>query len=109
MKVKDSKVYEDWKANNTDGYGRGIFKYAEKWADLMEEQISNGKLVRDIASDLSHKADTDGITGNMYGVSVSILSQCWIYGEELRKWHNKEYDYEGEGTVNPAILTINTK
>jgi hypothetical protein len=27
----------------------------------------------------------------------------------LRKWHNKEYNYEGEGTVNPAILTISKK
>lgn len=26
--------------------------------------------------------------------------------EELRKWHNKEYNYEGDGVVNPAILTI---
>lgn len=109
MKVKDIKVYEDWKANNTDFYGRGIFKYAEKWADLMEEQIEKGKFVRDIAKDLSNKADTDGITGYMYGASVSILSQCWIYGEELRNWHNKEYDYKGEGTVNPAILKVAKK
>ena len=53
MKIKDIKVYEDWKANNTDFYGRGIFRYAEKWANLMEEQIKEGKFVKDIAKDLS--------------------------------------------------------
>ena len=42
----------------------------------------------------------------MYGCAVSILSQCWKYGEELRKWHNKEYNYDGDGVVNPAVLTI---
>lgn len=107
MKVKDVKIYEDWKANNTDVYGKGIFKYTEKWANLMEKEIEEGKLVRDIAKETSDKADTDGITGYMYGASVNILSQCWERGEELRKWHNKEYDYEGEGTVNPAMLTVN--
>lgn len=106
MKVKDQKVYDDWKAKNTDGYGMGIFRFAEKWANLMEEKISEGKSVKDIADKTSNEADTEGITGFMYGAAVSILAQCWEHGEELRKWHNKEYDYEGEGTVNPAILTI---
>lgn len=42
----------------------------------------------------------------MYGMAVSILSQCWKYGEFLRKWHNKEYGYEGDGVVNPAVMTV---
>lgn len=61
------------------------------------------------AEKLSHEADTEGITGFMYGCAVSILAQCWEYGEELRKWHNKEYDYDGDGVVNPAILTAGKK
>ena len=106
MKVKDIKAYEDWKNNNTDGYGGGVFSYAERWANMMEEQIKQGQRVRDIADKLSQDADTEGITGFMYGCAVSILAQCWEYGEELRKWHNKEYDYDGDGTINPAILTV---
>lgn len=106
MKVINMKEYEDWKNNNTDSYGSCIFRYAERWANMMEEEINKGKKVKDIADELSHKADTEGITGYMYGASVSILSECWQYGEELRKWHNKEYDYEGEGVVNPSILNI---
>jgi hypothetical protein len=106
MKVKDIKEYEDWKEKQED---KSIFRYAEKWADLMEEEIQSGATVRDIAEKLSHKADTEGITGYMYGASVNILSLYWKYGEELRKWHNKEYDYEGDGVVNPAVLTVKTK
>lgn len=111
MKVVDEKVYEDWKANNKDGYGSAIFRYAEKWADMMEEELDNtlGVRVRDIASRLSHEADTEGITGFMYGAAVSILSQCWVHGEELKKWHNKEYNYEGEGVANPALITVMKK
>jgi len=44
----------------------------------------------------------------MYGCAVSMLSQCWKYGEELRRWHNKEWGHEDtDGIVNPAVLTIN--
>lgn len=109
MKVKDHKLYKDWKAKNSDPYGACTFRYAEKWADLMEKEIQKGTNVKDMADRLSHEADTEGITGFMYGCAVSILSQCWEYGEELRKWHNKEYGYEGEGTVNPAMITIKRK
>lgn len=106
MKVKDLKKYEDWKNKNTDKYGACIFRYAERWADMMEREIENGAELKDVAKKLSHDADTEYITGFMYGVAVNILSQCWEYGEELRKWHNKEYKYNGDGVVNPAVLTI---
>ena len=107
MKVKNIQTYEEWKTNNTDAYGSAIFRYAERWANLMEERIANGEKIEDIAKELSHKADTEGITGFMYGCAVNILSQCWEYGEQLRKWHNKQYNYDGKGVVNPAVLKIN--
>ncbi len=43
------------------------------------------KVVRDNADELSRDADTEGITGFMYGFAVSILSQCWEYGKYLHK------------------------
>lgn len=108
MKILNGKEkeYQDWKDKNNDPYGGATFRYAENWANLMEEKLHNGEKLIDVADKTSHEADTEGITGFMYGCAVSILSQCWLYGEQLRKWHNKEYDYEGDGIVNPAILTI---
>ncbi len=106
MKVKDIQTYKKWKANNTDPYGSTVFRYAERWADMMEERIVNGERIEDIAEKLSFKANDECITGFMYGCAVSILSQCWEYGEQLRKWHNKKYNYSGDGVVNPAVLKI---
>lgn len=63
----------------------------------------------DNADKLSYDADTEGITGFMYGCAVSILSQCWEYGQYLRKWHNKEYGYDGMGVVNPAVMSLKLK
>ena len=104
------KKYKDWFDKNSDSYSRACFTYAERWAEIMEKEISNHddamNVIIENADRLSHEADVEGITGFMYGCAVSILSQCWEYGEELRKWHNKEYGYDGDGVVNPAILTV---
>lgn len=91
---------------NQDSYGAAIYRYAETWAKLMQLELSDGKELKDIADQTSHAADTEGITGFMYGAAVYILASTWIHGEELRKWHNKDYGHEGEGVVNPAIITI---
>lgn len=112
MKIKAEKAEEFSKcleANSHDGYSLAVMNYLTRWADLMETEIAKGKKLADIAEKTSHKADTEGITGFMYGCAVNILAQVWEHGEELRKWHNKEYDYEGDGVVNPAIITINEK
>lgn len=96
---------------NNDGYSRACFTYAERWAEKMEVEIEKSSdepadAIAKNADRLSREADTEGITGFMYGMAVSILSQCWLHGEILRKWHNKEYGYDGNGVVNPAIVTI---
>lgn len=122
-KITEFKIKPDmqskWKealANNTDAYGRRCFTYAADWASLMESELAAGKELKDVAKETSHKADTDGITGFMYGKAVSILAHVWEHGEALRQWHNLDTQIgnEGEkanregGTLNPAILNIQT-
>ena len=113
MQIIDGKEkeYKDWLDKNTAPYARACFTYAERWAEMIENLIESStdepmKVIVNNADRLSHEADTEGITGFMHGCAVGILSQCWKYGEELRKWHNKEYNYEGDGVVNPAVLNI---
>lgn len=115
---KDGKAKQGWKKTilaNTDPYGKAGVDFARSWALLMEEQIEAGKKLKDIASNCASKADNDyGITGFMYGCAVSILSQCWKYGEELRIWHNLDTQCKNEGekanksggVLNPALLNI---
>jgi hypothetical protein len=88
MKYKNEEAWKKGKAVNSDFYGAGIYAYAEKWADMMEAELSEGKSLKDIAEKTSYAADTDAITGFMYGAAVSVLSEVWEHGEELRRWHN---------------------
>jgi hypothetical protein len=116
MELKKSKEedYQIAKGKNKDPYGACCYRYAEKWAELMEEEIKKGNKVMDIAKEKSHEADTEGITGFMYGCAVGILSTFWVHGESLRQWHNLDTQIgnEGEqanksgGVLNPAIITI---
>jgi hypothetical protein len=107
--------YSEYYNKNMDGfYGQAVIEYSERWAELMEQAIDRGEKLELVAKQLSHEADTDGITGFMYGCAVQGLSQFWLYGEVLRKWHNLDTQISNEGVranqtggvLNPAILTI---
>ncbi len=113
MQISDNEAWTKAVAINDDPYGSGVIRYAERWADLMEAAMAGGAALADIADSTSHEADTEGITGFMYGAAVATLSRCWVHGEELRRWHNLDTQLhdEGEranetgGVLNPAILT----
>jgi len=92
-------------------YVAAIVRFANEWAEAMEAAMAEGKVLEDVALDLSHEVDKRpgfGITGNMYGTAVYILARFWEHGERLRIWHNARYGVgpEEDGTVNPAILSL---
>lgn len=112
MEFLGEKARKDWQIfekNNQDIYGKGVVQFAKRWAELMENDLANGKQVHEIAKKREDEADIEGITGFMYGAAVSILSQVWRYGEELKYWHNSNNNYKGNGVANPAIMTVQSK
>ena len=114
------REYLDWRrkslpnVNDEIGYSNAIFEYAERWAALMEVRVANGEDLSDIAHETKRDSDIDGVTGFMYGRAVATLANFWIHGEELRRWHNLDWEpgergkqANKEGTViNPAVLNI---
>lgn len=104
---KQQEYTEYVTANSNDGYSRAVIEYGETWAKLMQVEISKGRTeIKDIAYECQKGLGYLGITGFQYGCVVKGLSHFWVFGEELRKWHNKEYNHEGDGVVNPAVLTV---
>lgn len=117
MKIKagEEEKYAEYKqVNSADPYSKAVVDYSERWAGLMEARMEKGEKLSDVAGETSHEADTDGITGFMYGCAVQGLAWFWEHGEELRRWHNLQTQVgnEGEraneegGVLNPAIMTI---
>ena len=117
LKAGTETEYEQYKAKNTDSYGGRVVSYGEEWANLMEARLAKGEKIVDMAKATSHEADTDGITGFMYGCAASALAHFWEHGEALRLWHNLDTQIgnEGEkanesgGVLNPALLNIECK
>ncbi len=121
MKIKDG-MQDEYAAyvemNSKDGYSRGVVDYGERWADLMEagmeKELESGGSLGNLADRTSNEADTDGITGFMYGCAVQALAQFWEHGDALRRWNNLKLQIgnEGEranetgGVLNPALLSI---
>jgi len=116
MKIIAGKeqVYQDWFNKNDDPYSRAVFTYAERWANMMEAALAEGKSLESCAKLLSHEADVEGITGFMYGAAVSVLASVWEHGEALRRWHNLSLQLKDEGekanenggVLNPAMLSV---
>ena len=112
LKVGAEKLWQNYVDKNTDPYGGRCVSYAREWAELMEKDPTLATMkdgaFSDLAEETSKTADTDGITGFMYGAAVSMLFHCWQFGERLNDWHNGKYGKEkgAKGTVNPAILNI---
>lgn len=99
---------------NSDPYSACTIAFAGLWGRLMEGQIAAGRTIKDCAEEMSSLADTEGITGFMYGCAVSLLAKFWVHGEALRRWHNlgTAIGDEGEkanasgGVLNPAVMSI---
>lgn len=112
LEFKDDEAKKTWgkivEVNSDNFYNRNIVTYARRWGKYMQHLMAkHNKTVSQIAEQASRVCDIDGITGFMYGCAVAMLSECWKYGEDLRKWHNKQYgQYDCEGVINPALLTI---
>ncbi len=113
MTVKEDKIvkYNEFVRETKESmFKRDIYKFCVAWANKMEEKILNGAVLADIAKESERECyeedNTLDITGSMYPICVSLLSDCWIYGDELRNWHNQKYGYTGEGVVNNSVITV---
>lgn len=112
LEFKDDEAKQKWeewiKINSKGSYNLCTVDFARRWAKYMQHIMKkHNKSISQIANKTRSVSDIDGITGFMYGISVSVLSQCWKYGDDLKKWHNKEWGHEdAKGVINPAIISI---
>lgn len=99
MKITDEKAYKKYKKINiknedgsSDANFSAIIMFTEKWADIMENKMSNGDRLEDIAEKCAYEANENiGITGLMFIVAIKQLISFWVYKELLYEWckHSK--------------------
>ena len=86
------KIYDDWKNDNQDAYGKECFKFAEDWAELMEKEIAKDndikKVLKEKALETRMQATNYRLcTEFMFAVASNILVKCWEYGKYLDEFN----------------------
>ena len=92
MKIKPGmeSVYASLKNEMTqDGRSNAVISYAERWADMMEQRISDGASVSEAAAQTRYEANQENLSWFMYGNAVRVLVNFWDHGEELRQWQKE--------------------
>ena len=92
MKIKPGmeSVYASLKNEMTqDGRSNAVISYAERWADMMEQRISNGTSVSEAAAQTRYEANQENLSWFMYGNAVRVLVNFWDHGEELWQWQQQ--------------------
>ena len=86
------KIYDDWKKDNQDAYGKECFKFAEDWAELMEKEIDKEndikKVLKEKALETRMQATKYRLcTEFMFAVASNIIVKCWEYGKYLDEFN----------------------
>lgn len=103
------------KKHSSSNLDRLVIEYALAWGIEMQKAMKNGAKLADVADQLSHDVD-NGMSGFSHGLAVAFLCRYWKHGEELRRWHNRQYGVSDDESkthkgkvVNPAIIRISSK
>ena len=108
LEFKDEAAKARWEEILEINSGDPTCEFATYWAKYMQHLMKEGAELDKIADETSIAADMFGMSGFTYGYAVSMLCECWKYGDELRRWNNKIWGLpeDTEGVVNPAIISV---
>ena len=86
------KIYDDWKNDNQDAYGKECFKFAEDWAELMEKEIDKDNDIKKVLKEKALETRMQATnyrfeTDFMFAVASNILVKCWEYGKYLDEFN----------------------
>lgn len=107
---KDKKAESLWnqqyEACKDNMYTFGTLQFANDMARIIEYLVDGkGLKIEDVYPYARDIADEEyGMSGNTMAFAHLFLWQTWKYGNILQVLWNKEWGYDGDGLVNPAIL-----
>jgi len=101
--IDKPEEWQRWVDSNLDDYGKAIVGVAREVMALLdaqpEAQIDPVQLITRAQG---------GLTLFMAGLVAQMVGHYHSRGEEFRLAWNRRWGATGSGTVNPAILTIET-
>lgn len=99
MKIKNRRLWDGYVKANTMEDQATVLKFAQVWANEMEERLVGDKTVAHVA-EATALGLLKPIEENMAAKSlilnqaVKVLYDVWEYGAPLRVWYENELDRE---------------
>ena len=77
-----------------DDHTRGLLRYAERLANILEtsDRSPEAFLAATFAAD---NPTPKQVTILMYSFAVALLVKVWLYGDDLKTWHNQHWKATG--------------
>jgi len=112
MPIINQDYWDNQVEINKDEYSKCCVDIAREVMRLLDTPEYQSFDCHKIICDAEKNVEESGITGFMAGAIASIVNSCHSRGEEFRKKWNLGYsvteDMAKGGTVNPALITIET-
>lgn len=85
----DESAWHTFIAQYNVGFGCYLEEFSRRWARLMQVEINDhgSEVLPEIAEACQRDADWDKVTAFMLKRSVALLSETWVHGDRLEKWH----------------------
>lgn len=104
--LKDESLKDEWKlfvnSNKIEAYSYCIVESVIYMGSLLDAKVPPKPAWNDTAR-------TYELTGMMMSFLINNIKKFHPKGEEVREAWNRENNYKGKGTVNPAIVTLQKK
>lgn len=107
MPISDKKKWTLWVRANKAHYGKVCVDVARRVMELLDEQetFDTHAIIRQADRDVR----AGGITLYMAACVAQMITQCHSRGREFQaKWNARYGVTRADGTVNPAILALDT-
>ena len=94
---KDENAAQKWEKwvtiNSKDNFSKSVVAYARRWGKYMQHLVNkHNKTVAQIAAEAAKDVSNIGATtySFTYRCALTVLTQYWKYGEELKQWYNSD-------------------
>ncbi|MEW6408039.1 MAG: hypothetical protein AB1465_05100 [Patescibacteria group bacterium] len=82
---KWKRILTEWAGND---YDKAVLTFAKRWAERMEGEFK-GSFSHEVAARTKmEEISVEKLTNHMYCAAADLLVDVWVFGEELRQWHN---------------------
>lgn len=93
MEFSDKKYWQEFRSRNKGFYATWSTECAEHVARVIQWYLSQGYVFDEVVN-LAFLSIIDDVPNSVYGKTLSLLIDCWKYGQELVRMREEERPFK---------------